>query len=222
MRALHRHDRKQIHMSAGFGNLDSRRESCQPTAYYDDFRIRHYVFVVIPNRWFCGEESLSTPTNQSIAKPIAPASELVMVYPTFIAVRRDSLPPQSGGSDDNQGSSMHLLAFYLSRSRRISAHMSPCWIGRRDECPHCHHPHDHKQQSNHQARRADFAPCALPLCDSPFGTEKPDSIGEVPRRADDRDDVNGEHPGIHQFLLNLAKSGAGILKQSRPTEPQVI
>src|SRR5579884_89394 len=118
--------------------------------------------------------------------------------------------------------STHLLAFHLSGRRRVGAHMSPCRIGRCNECPHSHHSHDHKQQPDREADSAHFASRALALCDSPFGTEEPDSIREVPRRADDRNDIKRQHPGIHQFLLNFAESGAGILKQSGSAESQVI
>src|SRR5438445_5637100 len=40
MRSLDRHDGKQIHVSAGFSNLDDGRQTREPAAYYDNFRSR--------------------------------------------------------------------------------------------------------------------------------------------------------------------------------------
>src|SRR6185437_2320730 len=43
MRALHRHNRKQIDMPAGFGDLDGRGEPRKAATYDDDFRISHKI-----------------------------------------------------------------------------------------------------------------------------------------------------------------------------------
>ena len=50
--------------------------------------------------------------------------------------------------------------------------------------------------------------------DAPLGGEEPDAVGEVPADGDHRDDVDGEHPGIGEFVLHFGEGRAGIFREA--------
>src|SRR6202020_2361855 len=58
--------------------------------------------------------------------------------------------------------------------------------------------------------------------DSPFRREQPYAIGEVPRGADQSDDIESEQERILYFCLHFAERGHGIVVQVRAGKPHGI
>src|SRR6185437_12460931 len=118
--------------------------------------------------------------------------------------------------------SLHLLSFHLSCRCRIGTPVAPLRFLGGNERPHRYHANHNEQDSNRETDYARFTPRLLTGDNSPFGTKQPYPISKVPGGADDGDHVNRQHPGICQFLLHFAETGARILEQSHSGEAQVI
>ena len=54
--------------------------------------------------------------------------------------------------------------------------------------------------------------------DAPLGGEEPDAVGEVPGGGDHGDDVDGEHPGVGELVLDLGEGCAGVLGERDAAE----
>src|SRR5664280_1022037 len=83
-----------------------------------------------------------------------------------------------------------------------------------DEGPDAGETHDEQDDAEGCACVAETLACDFAGSDTPLGGEEPDAIGEVPANGDHGDDIDGEHEGIGEFVLDLGEGGAGVLREA--------
>src|ERR1019366_6906154 len=82
-----------------------------------------------------------------------------------------------------------------------------------DEGPDAGEAHDGEDEGEGGAGIAEALAGDFAGGDAPLGGKEPDAVCEVPADGDHGDDVDGEHPGIRQLLLDLGEGGVGVLRE---------
>src|ERR1035438_6906419 len=85
------------------------------------------------------------------------------------------------------------------------------WIFAADEGPYAGQTHDGDDEAKCGADIAEALAGDFAGSDAPLGGEEPDAIGEVPADGDHGDDVDGEHDGVGELLLDFGEGGVGVL-----------